>query len=404
MQDSSAIETFSSEEHLHLDSALAEMQTDADAAVPEVNATSAAPEVYATPMAEAEREASSEPAGREAHEDVRGASLSGNVRWHQKVCRRLQRGPTAAARAKSSQRFAWRRSLQCFRHLQRVPEEPALLEREDKSYEALPCLLGSQLLEIITSKLENEDEGTASTSEHDKAAKPAERDNLSLYSQSGDDLLADSPVYEQPEDELWRPEEEPAASFFTRAEQILPSEQRGKPAMSLLLEDVELQHIRQALQEEGPTSLLRRYVGEHLRGCSVSGTGWQQWEGGSQVCQLRFRMPLPADAPEALKRLASIPAESATTVMVRLQADDSQVLLNFDTQTHDAPFGNNFWVADQLLFEAEAGGVRLRKFSGLRWTQSLPWYAGIVGAVADSKAAAGALPAGEAFARIAQAV
>jgi hypothetical protein len=308
---------------------------------------------------------------------------------------RLQRSSTAAARAKPTQRFAWRRSFQCFRP-QQIPEESLLLDTEERISEALPCLLGSQLLEIMSSKLEGDvsvREEKAAESEHDVAQ----------HDQSGGESLAGSETCEQPQFEMWRPEEEPAASFFTRAEQIPPAEHRGKPAMSLLLENIELPQIRQALQEEGPTSLLRRYVGEHLRGCSVSGTAWQQCENGSQVCQLRFRMPLPADAPEAIKRLASIPAESATTVMIRLQADDTQVLLNFDTQTHDAPFGNNFWVADQLLFEPEAGGVRLRKFSGLRWTQSLPWYAGIVGVVADSKAAAGALPAGEAFARIAQA-
>lgn len=201
-----------------------------------------------------------------------------------------------------------------------------------------------------------------------------------------------------------QPEIEPSECFFLHARQMPPLDHRCKEAMSCLLDECDIQQVEAVLELQGPLSLMWFYIRERLHGFEVASTAWLPCEDvpEAKVCQLQFRMPLPADSPDSLKRLASIPSETATTVMVRLHSDKGMLLLNFETQTHDAPFGNNFWVADQFTFQQEAGGVRLRKFSGLRWTQALPWYAGIVGAVAESKAAASAITAGEAFARLLQ--
>jgi hypothetical protein len=197
--------------------------------------------------------------------------------------------------------------------------------------------------------------------------------------------------------------DEPTRSFLDRAQSMPPLEHRGRLALTCFLNGAELPQLRRLLESEGSDSLLCRYIEEHLKGCDVSATPWRDGDvHGTRVCQLRFRMPLPADAPEAFKRLAAIPSHTTATVMAQFQCDDSQLLLHFESQAHDAPFGNNFWVADQFCFEARPSGVQLQKFSGLRWTQSLPWYAGIVGTVAESKASASAGEAGEAFARIAE--
>lgn len=131
------------------------------------------------------------------------------------------------------------------------------------------------------------------------------------------------------------------------------------------------------------------FLQEHLKLTDVQDSNWapSQRIPGTQMRRLRFRMPVPTDVPQAVKRLVKLPDTTKVTFLARLGCSPDKVTLVQEVCSHDVPYGENFWVQDVMTFNNDpSGGVILEKFTIIRWVTALPWYAAMLGPFIETKA------------------
>jgi len=131
------------------------------------------------------------------------------------------------------------------------------------------------------------------------------------------------------------------------------------------------------------------FLEEHLRLTDVQDSKWapSQRIPGTQMRRLRFRMPVPTDVPQAVKRLVNLPDTTKVTFLARLGCSPDKVILVQEVCSHDVTYGENFWVQDVMTFNSDpSGGVILEKFTVIRWVTALPWYAAMLGPFIEAKA------------------
>jgi len=147
------------------------------------------------------------------------------------------------------------------------------------------------------------------------------------------------------------------------------------------------------------------FLEEHLKITDVEETTWAPSHRipGTLTRRLRFRMPVPADVPQAVKRLVSLPETTHVTFLARLGCSANKIILVQEVCSHDVTYGENFWAQDVMAFKTDpAGGVLFEKFATIRWVVALPWYAGVLGTFIEMKAKEDSKNAGIAFAKYLQ--
>lgn len=134
-----------------------------------------------------------------------------------------------------------------------------------------------------------------------------------------------------------------------------------------------LKHIKKALRA---VPFILEKVFEEQGATEMSTSAWQQSAGedaGTFVRGMRFMLPLPKDV-----QIIQMPDFSRVTTAVRLKETDKEVVMLYQTTTHDAPFGETFRVQDTLTFTEDEEGVVLNRWCEIIWVGSLPWGMGMV--------------------------
>lgn len=159
------------------------------------------------------------------------------------------------------------------------------------------------------------------------------------------------------------------------------------PFYTELFPDATVNKVRKAMRAK--PFFLERLFREHQKARDMQTSAWQEGTTvpGTFVRGLRFVMNLPNDLPAAVARLVKVPESSRVTVVVRLKESPEEVVMLYQTCTHDAPYGDNFRVQDTLSFSLDASGkgVRLSRWVEVAWVKDLPWGLGMIkGAVESS--------------------
>lgn len=194
----------------------------------------------------------------------------------------------------------------------------------------------------------------------------------------------------------------PMMSFVPIADQLpdeVPTDMQA--SVQVRMPKATIEGIREVLSMEDNWPL-SSFLVESLQITDVEETVWASSHRipGTLTRRLRFRMPLPADIPQAVKKLVSLPETTQVTFLARLGCSADKIILVQEACSHDVTYGENFWAQDVLAFTTDpAGGVLFEKFANIRWVVSLPWYAGVLGTFIEMKAKADSKNAGIAFAK-----
>jgi hypothetical protein len=197
----------------------------------------------------------------------------------------------------------------------------------------------------------------------------------------------------------------PSGSFIETVE-VLPDDTPAQTAaiFQVSMRQATIEGIRKALSINKGWPM-RLFLEEHLKITEAQESSWARSERipGTRVRRLRFRMPVPADVPQSVKRLISLPETSQVTLLARLGCSSDRVVLVQEICTHDVTYGENFWVRDILVFHSDpSGGVLFEKFTTIRWVVGLPWYASVLGTYIEMKAKEDSKNAGVFFAKYLQ--
>lgn len=193
------------------------------------------------------------------------------------------------------------------------------------------------------------------------------------------------------------PPAHPTDSFLSAADS-LPADvpQNSSQTFRAELKDTTLDDIYRWLRSDTDWPI-RSFLEEALLITEVEEAPWvsSQRIPGTVTRRLRFRMPVPADIPSAVKRLVSLPKTSMCTHLSRLGRSADRIVLVQEVCTHDITYGDHFWAQDILAFCSDgAGGALFEKFTSVRWVTALPWYAGVLETFIDMKAKADAKTTG----------
>jgi len=180
------------------------------------------------------------------------------------------------------------------------------------------------------------------------------------------------------------------ASFAPAADALANAAPKAvEPSFNIQMPKATIEGIRTVLgiNRKWP---LRVFLEGHMKITDVVETPWAPSKrvSGTLMRRLRFVMPVPADVPNAVKKLIKLPSHSTVTMLARLGGSADRLLLLTEVQTHDVTYGDNFWVQDVLSFRSDTqrGGVVFEKFTTVRWVVALPWYAGVLGTFIEMKA------------------
>lgn len=179
-------------------------------------------------------------------------------------------------------------------------------------------------------------------------------------------------------------------SFYELADQVPPAEapQRQEPVFTQVMPEVSLELVRRALHatENWPSQI---HLEQEMQATISKATPWvvSSKVEGTHMRRLQFRMPVPADVPQAVKKLAKVPNETACTLLSRIGSSDGLVVLVQEVVCHDITFGDSFSVVEVLSFRAHSeGGILFEKYVDVRWILALPWYAGAIRTFLEMKA------------------
>lgn len=165
-----------------------------------------------------------------------------------------------------------------------------------------------------------------------------------------------------------------SSSFADTGECVPLAEAPGaEPAQTEQLETLTLEKAREALENE---DCLPRFLRENVNAFELTTTPWSESKriSGTLVRKSTFKMALPTDIPHFLQRLIAMPQNSSVTTVYCLRASPEQLILTFQTCTHDVTFGENFRVKETLAFEGlPAGGVKVKQWIEVVWLEPLPW-------------------------------
>lgn len=159
------------------------------------------------------------------------------------------------------------------------------------------------------------------------------------------------------------------------------------PFFTELFPNATVNQVRKAMRAK--PFFLERLFRESQKARDMKTSAWQEGNSvpGTFVRGLRFVMNLPNDLPAAVARMVKVPESSRVTVVVRLKESPEEVVMLYQTCTHDAPYGENFRVQDTLCFSPDLAGqgVRLSRWVEVAWVKDLPWGLGMIkGAVESS--------------------
>mmetsp|Transcript_50552 Transcript_50552/g.141560 ORF Transcript_50552/g.141560 Transcript_50552/m.141560 type:complete len:362 (-) Transcript_50552:135-1220(-) len=177
------------------------------------------------------------------------------------------------------------------------------------------------------------------------------------------------------------------------------------PLFTQHLPDVTLGAIHAAFLDGGEdTCPLRRFLREVLECYDVSATDWAESDDASGALERRinYKTPLPDDVPDGVSRLCRLPGTILGTTLVSLHGvTDDELIVTQNSYTSNVLYSDRFWLHNTMSFKMDgAGGVTLRQWTEVIWSQPLPWTHGIVKFFIERKAKSGARDTASDFARI----
>lgn len=175
-----------------------------------------------------------------------------------------------------------------------------------------------------------------------------------------------------------------------------------KPLSRKYFTGVSLQRLRDALGSDGGGAPLMILLRENLHFQDISETPWLEGSvPGLSTQKTSYFAPLPADIPDFVKRLGSLPKRIRGTSLNSLHLCHDTLFLTVCSRFEGVMYGDRMHVLHTHTFKEDTSrGIEWSQWSKVHWTKPLPWTHQPLRSLIEKRAKAEAMASAPHFAAI----